>query len=550
MDDAIPSVILLNIIAGVCLLLWGVMLLRLGVTRGFGAALRRFLAACTNNRLKAFAAGIGMTALLQSSTATVMVVSSFASQGLVNAATGIAIVLGADVGTTLIAQLFSLDISWLMPAFLVAGYIFFKMENNGKLKNIGRILIGLALMLLALSLIREGASPLRESETLPLILGPLEKDPFFAVLLAALITWLAHSSLAIVLLLMSLVTAGVLPLELGLFMVLGANVGGTIAPLIATLKDNPDAMRIPLGNMLIRIMGIVAVIPFLHFIMPHLAAFEADTARQLVNFHTGFNVALALAFLPFTGAISNILKRALPDRPVAYDPGRARYLSDKDLDTPSVALSNASRETLRMAEMVQQMLTDTMTALRTNNEKLVLRIKEEDDVIDRLYNQIKNYMARMAQEFMDKREAQRYVQILMFSTNLEHAGDVIDKNLLPLVNKKIRNQVEFSVEGMKEIQHIHDLVLESIKLAQSIFDTGDITLAKRLIADKEIIRIAELKGFTTHIGRLRGGVPETISTSSLHLDIVRDYRRINSYMCAVAFPLLEEKGEIIEGDRT
>lgn len=541
MGADIPSIILLNIVAGVCLLLWGVMLLRLGVTRGFGASLRRFLAACTNNRLKAFAAGIGMTALLQSSTATVLVVSSFASQGLLNAATGIAIVLGADVGTTLVAQLFSLDISLLLPAFLVAGYILFKMENNGKLKNIGRILIGLALMLLALNLIREGASPLRESETLPLILAPLQNDPFFAVLLAALMTWIAHSSLAIVLLLMSLVTAGVLPLELGLFMVLGANLGGTIAPLIATLKDNPDAMRIPLGNMLIRITGIVAIVPFLHLLMPPLADFEADEARQLVNFHTGFNIALALVFLPFTGLINELLKRALPDRPVAYDPGRARYLSEKDLDTPSVALSNAARETLRMAEMIQQMLTDAMRAMRTNNEKLVGRIKEEDNIVDQLYSQIKNYMARMAQEFMDKREAQRYVQILMFSTNLEHAGDVIDKNLLPLVNKKIRNQVEFSAEGLKEIQHIHDLVLESIKLAQSIFDTGDTTLARRLLADKDIIRNAEIKGFGTHIERLRDGVPETVSTSSLHLDIIRDYRRINSYMCAVAYPLLENE---------
>lgn len=541
MGADIPSIILLNIVAGVCLLLWGVMLLRLGVTRGFGASLRRFLAACTNNRLKAFAAGIGMTALLQSSTATVLVVSSFASQGLLNAATGIAIVLGADVGTTLVAQLFSLDISLLLPVFLVAGYILFKMENNGKLKNIGRILIGLALMLLALNLIREGASPLRESETLPLILAPLEQDPFFAVLLAALMTWIAHSSLAIVLLLMSLVTAGVLPLELGLFMVLGANLGGTIAPLIATLKDNPDAMRIPLGNMLIRITGIVAIVPFLPLLMPPLADFDADEARQLVNFHTGFNVALAFVFLPFTGLINELLKRALPDRPVAYDPGRARYLSEKDLDTPSVALSNAARETLRMAEMIQQMLTDAMRAMRTNNEKLVGRIKEEDNIVDQLYSQIKNYMARMAQEFMDKREAQRYVQILMFSTNLEHAGDVIDKNLLPLVNKKIRNQVEFSAEGLKEIQHIHDLVLESIKLAQSIFDTGDTTLARRLLADKDIIRNAEIKGFGTHIERLRDGVPETVSTSSLHLDIIRDYRRINSYMCAVAYPLLENE---------
>lgn len=530
---------MLHIIAGVCLLLWGVVLLRLGVTRGFGAALRRFLAACTNNRLKAFAAGIGMTALLQSSTATVLVVSSFAAQGLVNSATGLAIVLGADVGTTLIAQLFSLDISLLMPVFLLIGYVFFKMENTGKCKNIGRIFIGLALMLLALNLIREAAAPLKDSETLPLILAPLDKDPFFAILLAALITWIAHSSLAIVLLLMSLTAAGVLPLELGLFMVLGANLGGTIAPLLATIKDNPDALRIPLGNMLIRVTGVGLVLPFLAVIEGPLAAFDPDAARQLVNFHTGFNIALALVFLPFTGLISRVLKKALPDQAVTYDPGRARYLSEKDLDTPSVALSNAARETMRMAELFQEMLVDTMTALTTNNEKLAGRIKEEDDTIDRIYGQIKNYMARLSQQFMDEREAQRHLQILMFSTNIEHAGDVVDKNLLPLVHKKIRNQLEFSAEGQKEIRHIYELVLESVKLAQAVFDTGDLALARRLMDDKEIIRQAELRGFGTHFERLRGNVPETVSTSSLHLDIIRDFRRINSYLCAVAYPLFE-----------
>lgn len=481
-----------------------------------------------------------MTALLQSSMATTLVVSSFAAQGMINAGTGIAIVLGADVGTALIAQLFSLDITTLMPVLMVSGYVFFKMENNGKFKNIGRILIGVALMLLALTLIREAAAPLKESETLPLILAPLDKDPFFAVLLAILMTWIAHSSLAIVLLLMSLTHAGVLPLELGLFMVLGANIGGTIAPLISTLRDNPDAMRIPLGNMLIRIVGVATLVPFLGLVMEPLAQFEADQARQLVNFHLAFNIALALLFLPFTGMISTLLKRALPDRAVAYDPGRARYLSDKDLDTPSVALSDAARETMRMAEIFQQMMIDTMTALRTNDERLVDRIKIEDDTVDRIYGQIKTYMARLTQEFMDAKEAQRYLQILMFSTNLEHAGDVIDKNLLPLVTKKIRNQVEFSSEGMKEIQHIYDLVLESVKLAQSIFDTGNLDLAKRLMEDKEIIRQAEIRGFGTHFERLRGGVPETISTSSLHLDIIRDLRRINSYMCTAAYSLIEE----------
>jgi phosphate:Na+ symporter len=537
---------LLNIIAGVCLLLWGVTLLRLGVTRGFGAELRRFLAVCANNRLKAFFAGLGMTTLLQSSMATTLIVTAFAGQGLVNSSTGLAIILGADVGTTLVAQLFSLDLTLLTPIFMVTGYVLYSLEHSGRIKNIGRVLIGLSLMLIALAMIKQASLPLKESETLPLIIGPLSSDPFFAVLLAALFTWIAHSSLAIVLLIMSLVAGGVLPLMLGLYMVLGANIGGTIAPLISTLRDNPDAMRIPLGNMLIRIFGVLACVPFLSLFLPYLSMWEADHSRQVVDFHTAFNIVLALSFLPFTGILSKLLKKALPDRPQTDDPGRTRYLNDKDLDMPSVALAAAARETLRMGDIIQQMLEDTLKVLRTNDEKLLVRIRDEDDTVDKIYNSIKNYMARLTQEFMDPKEATRYVQILTFSTNIEHVGDVIDKNLMPLALKKIKSQHHFSSAGFKEIEHMHKLVLESIQLAQSVFVSGDPDSARRLVEGKETIRKAEIDGMATHIDRLRGGVPETIATSSLHLDIIRDYRRINTYMCTVAFPILEESGEIHE----
>lgn len=535
---------MLNIIAGVSLLLWGVTLLRLGVTRGFGAELRRFLSICSNNRITAFIAGLIMTTMLQSSMATTLIVTGFAGQGMVNTSTGIAIILGADVGTTLVAQVLSFDISIATPILMVAGYVLYTLEHNGRFKNVGRIMIGLTFMLMALAWIRQAAAPLKESEVLPLILEPLGRDPFFAVLLAALFTWIAHSSLAIVLLIMSLVASGVLPLTLALYMVLGANMGGTIAPLVATLRDNPDAMRIPLGNMLVRIFGVLAMVPFISYTLPYLSMWETDHAKQVVDFHTGFNILLALAFLPFTGVLNKLMKKALPDRPVSDDPGRTKYLNDKDLDIPSVALASAARETLRMGDIIQKMLEDTLKVFKTNDERLLEEVREEDDIVDKIYGGIKNYMAKLTQEFMDPKEAQRYVQILTFSTNLEHIGDVIDKNLMALAQKKIKSQNSFSEAGFKEIEQIHKLVLESVQLAQSLFISGDQATARRLIEGKEYIRQVETEGMATHIQRLRGGVPETIATSSLHLDIIRDYRRINAYISTVAFPILEESGEI------
>lgn len=524
-----------------CLLLWGVKLLRLGITHGFGADLRRLLAASTGNRVKSFFSGMAITALLQSSTATVLIVSAFASQGMVNATSGLAMVLGADVGTTLVAQVFSLDLSWLVPILMIAGFVLFSAKKSGRLKNAGRVLVGAALMLFALGWIRESADPLKSSDVLPLVLGALEQDPFFAVVIAALLTWLVHSSLATVLLLMSFVMSGVLPLTVGLYMVLGANLGGTIPPILATLKDNPEALRVPVGNTLIRLTGVTAIFFFLPVAQDYLSSFDPDPTRQIVNFHTGFNLVLALVFLPLTGVVNAICSKMIPDVVEKDDPSKARYLDEKDIETPSVALAAATRETLRMADLIQQMLDDTIRVFQTNDQSLLEKVREEEQTIDRIYTQIKLYMAKLSQEFMDPKEARRYVQVLTFSTNLEHTGDVIDTNLMPLALKKIKRQIHFSKEGQEEIEHIHGLVMESVQLAQSIFVSDDVGMAQKLLEDKRLIREAEISGMAAHIERLSEGVPETIATSSLHVDIIRDYRRINTYMCTVAYPLLEDE---------
>lgn len=540
-----PTLVLINIIGGVCLLLWGLRMVRTGITRAFGANLRKVVSASTGNRFLSFLSGIGVTALLQSSTATAMIIASFASRGLITVAAGLAVMLGADVGTTVVAQLLSFDLSWFAPLLMLTGYIVYTIfEDTGKGQHIGKLLLGLGMMLFALGAIKVASGPMQHSETLRVVLVALEKDPILSVVVAALLTWMAHSSLAIVLLLVSFVAGGVLPFELALMMVLGVNLGGTIAPLVATMREGPEAARVPVGNLLMRLIGVVAFMPLMGLIMKNAALLGDDPSRAVVNFHMAFNVVLAIVFIPFTGLVAKAAYKLMPDRPTADDPGRPRYLDTKSMDTPTIALASAARETLRMADILEKMMEDTFRSLKGNNEALVNRIKEQDNVVDDIYKSIKSYMARLSQSAMDPDEASRYVQTLTFSTNLEHAGDVIDKNIMPMALKKIRAQKSFSQEGLDEIEHIHNLVLESIRLAQTVFVSGDIRLARKMVEGKEVLRKAEQEAMTAHIERLRDAVPETIATSSMHLDIIRDYRRVNSYMCTVAYPLLEQKGQL------
>lgn len=543
---ATPSLVLLHVMSGVCVLLWGLRGVKLGMTKAFGQGLHRAISWGTKNRIRAFLSGIGVTTLLQSSTATALIVASFSGRKMITGAAALAVMIGADVGTTLVAQLLTFDLSWMMPSMLISGFIIYTVFENkpGRLSHFGKMLIGLGLMLLALSLIKQGAAPLRESDVLPVVLDSLDQDPVLLVLIAALLTWLCHSSLAVVLLLGSLMAAQIVPIHVGLAMVLGANLGGVMAPLVATMKDSPEAMRVPVGNLLMRLVGVVIILPMLEPVQNILTGITNDPARMVVNMHMGFNLMLAVIFLPFTGSLYHLTLRLIPDRPDADDPGKARYLDEKQLDIPAIALASAGREALRMADLVQSMMEDTIVALRTNDESIVFRIRARDDVLDKLNKAVKLYMAKMARESLDPEDTQQYIRTLTFATNLENVGDTIDKSLMEMALKKIREHKRFSERGWAEIQEIHNAVLETVRLAQTVFVTSDEKLARRMIEAKENLRKAEQRATQSHMDRIREGIPETIATSGLHLDIIRDYRRINSYMCTVAFPILEEAGQL------
>lgn len=541
------SLILLKIIGGVCLLLFGLKLVRSGVTRAFGVQLRKIISVATRNRVTAMLAGVGVTAVLQSSTATTMIISSFAGQGLIATTAALAVVLGADVGTTIVAQVLTFDLSWLSPALLITGYIFYSgKEQAATRRQIGRILIGLGLMLMALATIKLAAVPLKGSETLPLILAPLDNDPVLAVLVGTLLTWVFHSSLAIVLLLMSMVQADVVPLHLGLIMVLGANIGNVIAPLMAAMKDPPQAARIPAGNLIMRLSGVFIVLAAFQFIRPYLGLLGDTPARIVVNFHMAFNIAVGIFFLPFLDLITKIVVRAIPDKQKdpREDLALPKYLDDRVLDTPTVALTNAAREVLRIADMTDQMLQMVWQSFQKNDMAIFDKIRDIDGVVDRLYRLLKSYLVRITQETMNDSEGKRHFQILTFATNIEHVGDIIDRNLIQLAEKRVRSKVDFSADGKKELDHLFQLVIDSVRLAQTVFISGDVRLARQLVDDKAIIKQAEKNASVNHLGRLQKGVPETMATSDLHMDIIRDLRRINSLMTSIAYPILDDAGEM------
>ncbi|UYN97100.1 MAG: Na/Pi cotransporter family protein [Enhydrobacter sp.] len=536
----------LNVVGSVALLLWGVRMVRTGLTRAFGATLRRAIAACSRNRMSAFAGGLAVTGLLQSSTATSLLVSSFAGRGLIPLSIAIAVMLGADIGTTIAAQVLSFDLGWVSPLLIGAGVIAFLSSGQDKVRHVGRVAIGLGLMLLSLKLLALATAPLRSSPAFMAVLGGLQDEYVIAVVFATVLTWFVHSSLSTVLLVMSFAGAGLIEPRLALALVIGANIGGALAPYMAQSGADVHACRVPLANLMTRGLTGLALLPFLGLAVQWLAWIDPSATRLAVNFHTAFNILVALVFLPLIDVVAWACRRLLPERPVLDDPGRPRHLDPNVLDTPTEALACAMRETLNLGDRVGDMLGKTMEVFERSDTRLVKSVEDADDAVDRLYEAIKLYLIQTSRTDLGEDESRRYVEILTFTTNLEHVGDIVDKNLMELATKKIRNRYAFSPEGLAELKEFHNRVVDNLRLALNVFATRDIGLARRLVAEKTAMREAEARAADSHFARLRQGRPESIETSSIHMDVIRDLKRINGHLTSVAYPILEAAGELAD----
>ncbi len=535
---------LLNLLAAIALLVWGTHIVRTGMLRVFGEDLRRILSRSFSSRWTAMLAGMGVTSIVQSSTATCLIVASFVGKGLVTTGPALAVMLGADMGTSLMAVAFSFDLSWLSPLLIFVGVVMFISRQTSMAGRIGRALIGLGLITLALQLIVGATRPLTESPAVRALLVALPNEILLDICVGAALTVMSYSSLAIVLLTATLTASGLLTTPVALGLVLGANLGSGVLAMIATGSAAPEVRRLPLGNLIFKSIGAVVVIPLMPQVHILLQQLVPTVHQQVVLFHLGFNVSLAMLFIGFTGLVGRTVDRWLVRSSDALSSTRPRHLDPVALATPSLAISCAAREALHQADVVETMLRGILPVIRHNDLELAGQLRQLDDTVDELYSAIKFYLTQISHEALSERESRRWTDIVSFTINMEQIGDIIERVLQDVEDKKVRKNRSFSDAGMAEIVHLHERLLANLRLGMSVFLDGHVRDAQKLLEEKARFRDLEHEYAASHIARLQDNTAQSIETSSLHIDLISDLKRINSHICSIAYPILESAGAL------
>lgn len=535
---------LLNLLAAIALLVWGTHLVRTGILRVFGANLRHVLAVSISNRLAAAVSGIGVTALVQSSTATSLIVSSFVGQGLVTLPLALAVMLGADIGTSLMAVVFSFDLSWLSPLFIFAGVVLFISRQDTNVGRVGRVLIGLGLMLLALRLVTDSTEVLTRAPAVKALLGSLSSDLLLEITAGAFLAVVSYSSLAIVLLTATLAASGVIPIDVALGLVLGANLGSGMLAVLTTLRSPVEVRQVPLGNLVFKLLGIVIAAPFIGLWLRHVRPYLGEPATVVVMFHLTFNMLVGFVFIGWTQVIARWVEKLLPKPEKNKAGGRPHHLDPSALATPSLAISCAAREALHQADVVEAMLLGVLQVIQKNDLKLAEDLRKMDDAVDELYSSIKYYLTKISREALAEEESRRWTDIISFTINMEQIGDIIERVLIDIEDKKIKPGRSFSEAGMAEIVELHERLVANLRLGMSVFLNGTVRDAQKLLEEKARFRDLERAYATTHLGRLSANTVQSLETSSLHIDLISELKRINSHICSIAYPILDSAGAL------
>ena len=532
---------LLALFGGLALLLYGMQLIGEGLQRAAGGHLRHLLTSMTRTRPVAVASGALVTAIIQSSSATTLMLIGFVSAGLVTFPQSLGVILGADIGTTFTVQLLAFKVQELSLLLVGVGFAMTFFARRGLLKSLGQVILGFGLIFLGMKVMNDGLAPLAENELTRQVLVALADNQFLALLVGAVLSAGMASSAATIGLMLSLGHQGLLPLAAAIPVVLGANIGTCATALAASLRSSSDARRVAVAHIAFKVLGVALVFPFISPLTSVIAQTAGDVARQIANAHTLFNVAISALFLPFAPWAARVITALVPEEERGDNPYRTRYLDDRYLDQPALAIGQATREALRMGDVAQNMLRDAMVVLRTDNQELLEDVERRDDQLDYLDREIKLFIARLGRETMSADMAQKEIALISFIGNLENIGDIIDKNLMELARKKLYQGRRFSEAGEAELIEFHSLVSKNLERAIAGFAANDRSLAQEVLDMRPMVRQRERELRDSHLARLRRGLAESLETSEIHLDVLTNLKRISSHITALVYPILEEE---------
>ena len=534
---------ILQLLGAIALLLWGLDMIRGGVAKSLGWRLRFLAARARGQLLSAFGVGAGLGACFQSSTAAILLGGSLVVNGVLSTSQGLALALGADVGATLAAQLLSFNLLAIAPFFAVGGLILNRFAKSESVRRAAFALFGFSLVIVALAMIFSATVPIREAPLMREIFIALESEAPIAVVVFALLTLLCHSSLAVVLLIIALAGGGAVSLESAFYMTLGANLGAGLPPLLGSIGEQVEMRRITLGNAIFRFCGVLIVSPFAAAAAEFASASGISPVHAVAHFHTFINLAMGVSFLLLTPACGQWLERQLRKVGAVNEWQRTRYLKPERAPQVGRALSDAIRETLNMGDLVSKMLENSFQLLKTDNRELRAEIETLDDAVDYLNREIKFFVADLPPEGMNEDDKRRANVVLSVITHLEHIGDIVDNNIRSVTRRLKERHVRFSADGIAEIRELYQLIQENLQSSLGLLVSQDRSLAVQMLKKKRDINSRCESMFHSHLNRLRKGRAESIETSSMHLDMVRDLKRINDHVVEMADSITSVIGE-------
>lgn len=527
-----------TLVGGLLLLLYGVKTAGEGFQRAAGPKLRHILYFVTSSRMMGVGTGALVTAIIQSSSATTVMLIGFVTSGLISLSQAIGVVLGANIGTTFTVQLIAFkiyDYALIMVGVGAATVLFARKKKSS---FIGQGILGFAFIFLSMKIMSDAMAPLKESALFKEILLSLGDNTLGLLAISTIFTAIVQSSAATISIALALSIQGLIGLEEAVPVILGANVGTCATALLASLKATIQAKRVAAAHIFFNILGAVIFLPFIAPFVNLVKLTSTDISRQIANAHSFFNIAITIIFFPMATMLTRTVEKLIPEEEEGKEHFGPKYLNKQVLGSPDVAFGLATREALRMADIAQDMYSKALTVIVQDDHELLDRVEEMDDQLDILDKEIKLYITKISEKVLTEAESRREIAVLTLVNDMENIGDIIDKNIMELAKKKIVNGLSFSEEGGNEIADFHAKVGNNFEMAISAFATGDADLAWKVLKNKEKLGSLERDLKAAHIGRLKMGLKESIDTSSIHLDLLSNLKRINHHITNISYPLI------------